>query len=284
LWGIGEDQFHKQINVRIDHNFNTKHRINGTWSFEKDHGDDTPKTWPKNSWSGGGMSQPQVLTINFLSNISASLLNEAKFGMSRTGSNIYSAADRPQNGKALKEYLAQFGTLMNGEVGVVEAGATNPPGGQSAWNWFRTDGGSAFGGGTPHLSGAFGTRGSWANGNLFDTSPRYQVGDTITWIKGSHSIRIGREWRRQNSHSRDAWLFNPSNFQWGNSFPEIQGGELPSTPNTFANVTAAGLSESDLAGSDAFRFLVPRIAPFAALAGFNAPQAKARTQFSQKLP
>jgi hypothetical protein len=249
LWGIGEDQFHKQINVRIDHNFSDKHRINGTWSFEKAHGDDTPKTWPKNSWSGGGASQPQVLTINFLSNISSNFLNEAKFGMSRTGSNIYSAADRPQNGDTLKQYLAQFGTLTNGEVGVVEAGP-NPPGYAGLWNNFRTDGGSAFGGGDPHLSGAFGTRGSWANGNLFDTSPRYQWGDTVTWVKGSHSVRVGGEFRRSNSHSRDAWLFNPSNFQWGDSFPEIQGGELPSTPNTFSNVDPSWGADS-LAGSDA---------------------------------
>ncbi len=245
LWGIGEDQFHKQINVRIDHNFSANHRINGSWSFERNHGDDTPKTWPTNSWSGGGTGQPQTLTLSFLSSIGPTLLNEAKFGMSRTGSNIYSAADRPQNGNALKEYLAQFGTLLNGEVGVVEAGATS-----GYWNQFRTDGGSAFGTGETTLSSAFGTRGSWANGNLFDTSPRYQWGDTVSWVKGAHSVRFGGEFRRSNSHSRDAWLFNPTNFQWGDSFPEIQGGELPGTPQTFTNVDPSWGTDS-LAGSDA---------------------------------
>jgi hypothetical protein len=245
LWGIGEDQYRKQINVRIDHNFSDKHRINGTWSFEKDHVDDTPKTWPTNSWSGGGISQPQVLSINFLSNISSTLLNEARFGMSRAGSNIYSAADRPGNGDELKQYLAQFATLTNGEVGIVEAGATS-----GNWNQFRTDGGSAFGGGEPHLSSAFGTRGGWANGNLSDISPRYQWGDTITWVKGTHSLRVGGEFRRSNSHKKDAWLFNPSNFQWGDSFAEIQGGELPSTPQTFENVDSSWGADS-LAGSDA---------------------------------
>lgn len=252
LWGIGEDQFRRQINVRIDHNFSAKHRINGTWSFEKDHGDDTPKTWPTNSWSGGGISQPQVLSINFLSNISATLLNEARFGMSRTGSNIYSAADRPGNGDELKQYLAKLATLTNGEVGIVEAGSTS-----GDWGQFRTDGGSAFGGGEPHISSAFGTRGGWANGNLSDISPRYQWGDTITWIKGAHSLRVGGEFRRSNSHKRDAWLFNPSNFQWGDSFAEIQGGELPGTPQTFPNVPREwGFDEAtqlttSLAGSDA---------------------------------
>ena len=245
LWGIGEDQFHKQINVRIDHNFSDRHRINGSWSFERNHGDDTPKTWPTNSWSGGGIGQPQVLTINFLSNIGPTLLNEAKFGMSRTGSNIYSAADRPGNGDELNQYLAEFGTLLNGEVGVVEAGATS-----GIWNQFRTDGGAAFGAGVTTLSSAFGTRGSWANGNLFDTSPRYQWGDTVSWVKGAHSVRFGGEFRRSNSFSRDAWLFNPTNFQWGDSFPEFQGGELPGTPQTFENVDPSWGADS-LAGSDA---------------------------------
>jgi len=238
LWGIGEDQYRKSINIRIDHNFSNNHRINGSWSFEKNRADDTPRTWPTNSWDGGGISKPQVLSLNFTSTISPTLLNEAKFGMSRTGSNIYPPQSRPGNGDTLQQYLEQFGTLRNGEVGVVEPGVST-----GNFGWFRTDGGSAFGGGEPHLSTPYGTRGGWAIADLFDTSPRYSIGDTMTWVRGAHSFRFGGEWRRQNSHSRGAWLFNPSNFQWGDSFPEYQGGELPQTPNTFDHVVG------DLAGN-----------------------------------
>jgi hypothetical protein len=242
LWGIGEDTYRKSINIRIDHNFNAKHRINGSWSYDKIHADDTPWTWPEFSWSGGGINKPQVLTVNFLSNISATILNEVRFGMSRTGSNIYTPADRPGNGDTLAKYLAQFGSFANGEVGVVEAG---PPSG--IFNNFRTDGGTFFAS-SINVSSPYGTRGGWAIGDLFDTSPRYSIGDSMTWIRGTHSFRFGGEWRRQNSESRGAWLFNPSNFQWGDSFPEIQGGELPLTPNTsadFANFPGV------MAGSDA---------------------------------
>jgi hypothetical protein len=239
LWGIGEDQYRKQINVRVDHSFNAKHRINGSWSYERDHADDTLRTWPEFSWSGGGISKPQVLTVNFLSSFSASLINEVKFGMSRTGSNIYTPAERPENGDTLKKYLAQFGTLPNGEVGVIEPGPSS-----GTLNSFRTDGGVFFAP-TINVSTPYGTRGGWAIGNLFDTSPRYQIGDTLSWVKGSHSLRFGGEFRRSSSESRGAWLFNPSNFQWGDSFPEIQGGELPLTPQTFDNVTG------DIAGSSA---------------------------------
>jgi hypothetical protein len=100
-----------------------------------------------------------------------------------------------------------------------------------------------------NVSSAFGTRGAWATGNLIDSSPRYQWGDTVTWVKGTHSMRFGGEYRRSNSHSKGQWLFNPSNYQWGDSFPEIQGGEFQSTPQTFANVNAAWGPDS-LAGSD----------------------------------
>ncbi|MDM7997409.1 MAG: carboxypeptidase-like regulatory domain-containing protein [Acidobacteriota bacterium] len=236
LYGVGEDTYRKQINVRIDHNFSAKHRINGSWMFEKNHADDTLRTWPTNSWSGGGNRQPQVLTVNFLSNISSNILNEFKFGMSRTGSNVLTPASRPSNGDEPKKYLAQFGTLFNGEVGVVEPGS-------GLTGSFRTDGPGAT------ASTPYGTRGSWAIGDLIDNSPRYSWGDTVTWVKGTHSLRFGGEFRRNSSKSKSAWLMNAS-FQWADSFPEYQGGELPLTPQTFSNVPEAWGANS-LAGSDA---------------------------------
>ena len=240
LWGIGEDTYRKQINIRIDHNFSQNHRINGSWSFEKDHADDTLKTWPENSWSGGGVNQPQVLSINFLSNITATFLNEVKFGTSRTGSNIYTPASRPSNGDTLAKYLAQFGTLPNGEVGVIEPGPSS-----GLMNNFRTDGG-AFMAPELNISTPYGTRGAWAIGDLIDNSPRYSFGDTLTWVKGTHSLRMGGEFRRSSSESKGQWLFNPTNFQWGDSFPEIMGGELFNrTPTTFPN------APGEIAGSSA---------------------------------
>jgi hypothetical protein len=222
LYGVGEDTYRKEINVRIDHNFSDKHRLNGSWSFEKDHADDTLRTWPENSWSGGGLRQPQVLTVNFVSNFRPTLLNELKFGMSRTGSNTLAPQNRPSNGDALQQYLAEFGTLTNGEVGVIEPGT-------GLTGSFRTDG-------SANNSTPYGTRGLWAIGDMIDSSPRYSYGDTLTWVKGTHSFRFGGEFRRASSDSRAQWIITPS-FSWGDSFPEYQGGELPLTPTTFPNVT-----------------------------------------------
>lgn len=231
LYGVGEDTYRKQINVRIDHNFSPIHRINGSWSFEKNHADDTLRTWPTNSWSGGGERQPQVLTVNFLSSIRPNLLNEFRFGMSRTGSNVEAPTHYRGQGEALQKYLAQFGTMTNGEVTVIEPG-------MGLTGSFRTDGP----GGT--ASTPYGTRGSWAIGDMRDNSPRYSWGDTVTWVKRAHSLRFGGEIRRNSSYSQVQWLMSPS-FAFMDSFPEVKGGELPLTPQTFTNVTG------DLAGSSA---------------------------------
>jgi len=241
LFGVGEDTYRKQINIRIDHNFSDKHRINGSWSFERDHADDTLRTWPENSWSGGGKRQPQVLSLNFQSSFRPTLLNEIKVGMSRTGSNILGPASRPSNGTAMQDYLAEFGTLADGQVGVIEPG--NAP---AQW-WlpstdyysFRTDGP----GGT--ASTPYGTRGLWAIGDMVDNSPRYTIGDTLTWVKGTHSIRVGGEYRRATSDKLDQWIITPS-FQWGLSNPEYQGGEAPNTPNSFDLIPDAWNADPDV--------------------------------------
>ncbi|MEJ2109884.1 MAG: TonB-dependent receptor [Acidobacteriota bacterium] len=235
LYGVGEDTYRKQINIKIDHNFNEKHRVSGSWSFERDHADDTMKTWPENSWSGGGKNQPQVMSLNFQSSFRPTLLNEFKFGMSRTGSNILAPQNRPENGDALQNYLAEFGTLVNGEVGVIEPG-------RNSTRSFATDAGFLYGGSAGNASTPYGTRGLWAIGDMRDSSPRYTVGDTLTWVKGTHSIRVGGEWRRSSSENRIQFIIGNG---FGTAFPQYRGGELPSTPLTFDNITG------DLAGSSA---------------------------------
>src|SRR3990172_7304328 len=90
LFGIGEDTYRRQINVRIDHNFNDAHRISGSWSWEKSWADDNFRNWPDGpaptkGYGGQSIRRPLVLTVNLVSSIRPTLLNEFKFGMSRTG-------------------------------------------------------------------------------------------------------------------------------------------------------------------------------------------------------
>src|SRR5437899_657585 len=80
--GTSTDTDRKQINTKIDHNFNGSNKVAINYSYEWLDGDYLQST--VNQWPGGYTSQvirrPEVLTLNYTSTISATLLNEARFG------------------------------------------------------------------------------------------------------------------------------------------------------------------------------------------------------------
>jgi len=63
MYGIGEDNNRKQINIRVDHNINSSHKISGSWSLEKSWADNNYNVWPQ-GWGGRTERQPQVWTVN----------------------------------------------------------------------------------------------------------------------------------------------------------------------------------------------------------------------------
>jgi hypothetical protein len=203
LFGVGEDTYRRQINVRIDHNFNDKHRINGSWSWEKSWADDNFRTWP-NGYGGKSERRPQVLTVNFVSSVKPTLLNEFRFGMSRTGSNIFSPYTNPDTGSTVQELLPKTGAGVPVIVGLGQGDFGFTPG--------SGNGSSNFYGGRGILSYA---------GK--DTSPRWSFGDTMSWTKGKHSLRFGGDFRRASSKAENAWT-GPF-FAGYNSYPYAQGGE-----------------------------------------------------------
>jgi hypothetical protein len=86
---------------------------------------------------------------------------------------------------------------------------------------------------------------------LIDLSPRYSVGDTMNWVKGTHSLRFGGEFRRISSRSQNGWTFGYVNN------PYAAGGELTLTPQTFTNVVGdLGGSSSESGDKRAFRDLL----------------------------
>jgi hypothetical protein len=176
LYNVGEYNQRKQLNIKIDHNFSDRHRINGSWSYEKGWSDNNLRVWP-NGFGGFAERRPQVLTVNFTSTLRPSLLNEARFGMARTGTNMFGPLDNPETGEKLR---AQLNTV-NGLPLVVNPGA----------------GGVSFNLGNSNLIG-----GRW-NGLLTtsnrDASPVWTFADTLVWIKGAHSFKMGAELRFSRS-------------------------------------------------------------------------------------
>ena len=78
--GTDTDAGRKQINIKIDQNFNSKHKIAANYSYDWINADYGLSTWP-----GGFGSElkrrPQVLTVNFTSTLSSTLFNEARVGL-----------------------------------------------------------------------------------------------------------------------------------------------------------------------------------------------------------
>ncbi len=203
LFGIGEDTYRRQINVRIDHNFSDKHRVNGTWSWEKSWGEDAFPNWP-NGYGGKSIRRPQVASINLISSLRPTLLNEARVGMSRTGSNQYSPYTNPDSEEELRRILPS----VNGEPLIIGPGA-------GVFNFGADDNSGA-------ASGYFGTRGVNPYSG-WDTSPRWTFGDTMSWTKGSHSLRFGGEYRLASSEAHNQWT---GPFTGGyTSYPYAAGGE-----------------------------------------------------------
>ncbi len=224
MFGIGEDNNRKQINVKIDHILNENHRVSGSWSFEKGWADNNFKVWP-DGWGGRTERQPQVVTVNLASTLSPSLFNEARFGVSRTGTNGYFPLESPETGKELESHLPH----VNGLPVVVSPGTGGARFNASASNFFGGRGGDIFGVG-------------WTNA---DTSPRWTFGDNITWIKGRHSIKAGGEYRFSGTKSS----VYGTNWGW-NVNPFALGGNAQALPVQGINSTnMEGLAGSTFAGN-----------------------------------
>ena len=208
-FGFGEAVHRKQINLKVDHNFNSSHKINASYSYERNHSANTWGVWPFR-FPGAAFRRPQVLTMNFTSTLSPNVLNEARFGMRRTGTNT-------------------------------PTGFTNPDTGDEALDWFPEVAGFPV---LPQLGfdpvcvcggQPFGTRGGGAGlfpGNLNESTPLYTWADTLSWTRGTHTFKGGAEVRRSSSElSIDV---DSNDFS---TYIRLFGGETDRTPIQGVNTT-----------------------------------------------
>src|SRR3989441_181255 len=105
LFSVGESTGdRRQINGRVDHNINQNHKANFNFSYERVVSDDVLAALP-NTWSNENFHRPIVMNAGFVSTLSASLVNEAKFGYHRTGTNVIAPWDRDVNQEGINKYL-----------------------------------------------------------------------------------------------------------------------------------------------------------------------------------
>jgi hypothetical protein len=162
----------KSINLKLDHNFNKSHRISMQWSYEMDDNVGTSAAPWDGGLNGSILRRPIVFTLNGTSTLSASLVNEARFGYNtnRTWNNPAWAnqSDADTTAKA-KTFLLQGG---NDPVsGLMTPIIYNP--------------------GT--IAGGVMAYGGFDVGSI---SPVWDYADTIRWTHAKHSFSFGGEYRR----------------------------------------------------------------------------------------
>ena len=164
----------KQINIKIDHNFNSSHKAAFNYTYQRDNSDGNVSSWPDGP-SGSVTRRPHVFTVNVTSTLGSRMVNEARFGMNRNYNSTVPAYLSPyDNARKLgEEYLT--------------------PGGKSAlnpdYNYLVRIGSS-----TGRVGSAAGplntlTSTSWTESTL------YSYADTLSWSKGKHAFKFGAELR-----------------------------------------------------------------------------------------
>jgi len=216
VYGLGEGPNRKQLSFRIDHNFNASHRLSGGYSWESDDGEDAQPMWPTNSYGGVITRHPRNYNASLTSTLRPTLLNEFRWGYSRTESFVVSPLYNNVSGggdKLRQLYKDIYDPTQipgfNADVPILMGlGST-----------FQISGGSnMYGSGR----GNFGTY--WGGHD-----PRMIWADTLTWTRGKHSFKFGAEVQQSQS-----WQAGNGSISFGDSnlsFPYARGGASTVYPN-----------------------------------------------------
>jgi len=202
VYGSGMDSARKSITVKIDHNLSSKHRLSGTYSYEKDLSDgENEPTWPaaSNGFGGGINRNPQTLTATFTSTLKPTLLNEFRFGLAYNMNRTIAPVDWT-TGDKLRAQMQQFVDTSN----------------WSAWKGLPVlvaPGGTFIANVSNFYGGRLGNPSTWGSQDY-----RWTYSDTVSWTKGSHAFKFGGDVRLTKAQS----------FMSGNAaqnwFPYVAGG------------------------------------------------------------
>jgi len=217
--GISTDTDRRQINTKIDHNFNSNHKVAFNYSYEWIDGDYLSNV--NNAWPGGYTSQvirrPRVLTLNFTSTLTSTLLNEARFGY-RSSQHVIWA---PWEVTDPKKREVPLSLLLQGGGGfpvVYSPAAVQGSSGQTAMSVTNF----SCGGGTQLNTVA---NGCAQQGNK---TPLYDYADTMSWSKGKHAFKGGVDVRL--SYTRGSEAGTPT-------IPRAVGGAGLNANQAFSNTT-----------------------------------------------
>ena len=202
----------KQINLKVDHNFNSNHKAAVNYSYEWTDADYALPNWPA-GYAGYTARRPTVLTASLTSTLSPVLLNEARFGRRKNELVIYPAFERPDNEEARQ---AGLDVMLQGGQGfpLVFVPATVGPTGNAMTP-------SSYICQAPGVPGT----GCAQQGNI---SPLSTYADTLSWVHGKHAFKWGGEFRQGYSRG---WASPTA------PIPQGQGGGGLNPTSAFQNTT-----------------------------------------------
>ena len=161
--GLGQNINRDQANLRIDHHFSQKHRLNAVATREHTWADSDSAPWP-DGYNGAVIRRPQVYTASFVSTLSPTLLNEFRFGLRRDKLDWVKAYDTP--GKVGEEARKFLGQHPSGIPFIIRP------------TLFSANVMSAEDGGT-----------------VGEMNPLWQYGDNLSWTRGKHAFKGGVDLR-----------------------------------------------------------------------------------------
>lgn len=189
----------KQINTKVDHNFNARNKVSVTYTFENSTGNANLESWP-GGFRGKSFRHPQLLAVNFTSTLSPSLINEARVGLRREGGNTSNGLTNPDTGKANQSFFPNYAgyPVM---IGLGAGNSLTAP--QTNVNFQANQ-----------------ILGLGATSDYHDITNLWSFTDAISWTKGKHAFKFGGEVRLTHSLGFDSGI-NPT------SIPRAVGGEAP---------------------------------------------------------
>jgi hypothetical protein len=212
IFGYNGNLARKQINFKVDHTVNNKNKLSVTYTYEDSSGNANYSTMP-NGYQGSVFRHPQTLSASYTSTLSSTIINEARFGMRRTGSNTYNALNDPSTGAAATAFLPNY----NGYpvLPALSSGAMS---------------GSGFLGGG-------------STSSYLDTTVLWTYGDSLSWTMGRHTFKAGGEIRRGNSLGYDAGIAPTT-------VPRAASGDAPGAPISASINSIPGLAGTSLSGNN----------------------------------
>jgi hypothetical protein len=188
-FGYAQRNTINSIASRIDYRFNSKHILTGSYNFANDLFDVGAETFPG---LGDTILSPQrssLVSLTLVSTLTPTIINEAHFGLNRVKANFFGTGDN-----AVPNTLFD---KINGAFTAAGYPLAAPFGGA---NGERID---LLGTGITGLGG-------------FDSQRRFtgttSAGDSLTWVRGNHTLKFGGEYR---------WVYSNSDTNFGRAEEDI---------------------------------------------------------------